>query len=256
VLGGDVVNQLHHVHGLADTGAPEQADLATFGKRTNEIDHLDAGLEELIRRSKLFIGGCSTVNGRALLLTNRTFLINGVAQHVHDPTQRLCAYRYRDRRTGVFHIETAAHALGGAHGNRAHHTVAQLLLHFEGESFIAHHQCVIHLGHAVTGELHVDDGADNLYDLSATHFPVLVSHSVQRSHRCVLSFQRSALSADGCGASHNLCQLLRNRSLAGFVVDKLKFFDQLARVVRGVFHGDHARRLLTGAVLDHCLIHL
>ena len=196
------------------------------------------------------------MNSGTLLLTNGAFLVNGVAQHIHDPTQRLCAHWHRGRCAGVFHIQTAAHPLGGAHGNCAHHTVAQLLLYFEGESFVTYHQCVIHLWHAVTGELHIDDGADNLYDLSATHFPVLVSHSVQRSHRCVLSFQRSALSADGCGASHNLCQLLRNRSLAGFVVDKLKFFDQLARVVRGVFHGDHARRLLTGAVLDHCLIHL
>ena len=196
------------------------------------------------------------MNGRALLLTNWAFFINGVAQHIHDPPQRLCAHRYRDRGTGVFHVEAAAHALGGAHGNRAHHTVAQLLLHFESEPFVTHHQCVIHLGHAVTGELHVDDGADNLYDLSATHFPVLVSHSVQRSFHCVLSFQRSAASANGCGASHNFCQLLRNRGLSGFVVDELKPLDQLTRIVRRVFHRNHSSRLLTGPVLNNRLIHL
>jgi hypothetical protein len=33
VLQGDVVDQLHHVHGLADAGAAEQADLAALGER-------------------------------------------------------------------------------------------------------------------------------------------------------------------------------------------------------------------------------
>ena len=44
VLGGDVVDQLQHVHGLADAGAAEQADLAALGERADEVDHLDAGL--------------------------------------------------------------------------------------------------------------------------------------------------------------------------------------------------------------------
>ena len=196
------------------------------------------------------------MNGRALLLTNWAFFINGVAQYIHDPTQRLCAHWHRDRCAGVFHIQAATHTLRGAHGNRAHYAVAQLLLNFERQPLVTHHQCVIHLGHAVTGELHVDDGADNLYDLSATHFPVLVSHSVQRSFHCVLSFQRSAASANGCGASHNLCQLLRNRGLSGFVVDELKLLDQLTRIVRRVFHRNHPSRLLTGSVLNNRLIHL
>jgi hypothetical protein len=47
VLQGDVVDQLHHVHGLADAGAAEQADLAALGERAHEVDDLDARLEQL-----------------------------------------------------------------------------------------------------------------------------------------------------------------------------------------------------------------
>jgi hypothetical protein len=45
---GDVVDELHHVHGLADAGAAEQADLAALGERADQVDHLDAGLEQLL----------------------------------------------------------------------------------------------------------------------------------------------------------------------------------------------------------------
>ena len=40
---GDVVDQLHDQHGLADAGAAEQADLAALGIRRQQIDDLDAG---------------------------------------------------------------------------------------------------------------------------------------------------------------------------------------------------------------------
>src|SRR5690606_11866 len=45
---GDVVDQFHHVHGLADTGTTEQAHLAALGERADQVDHLDAGFQPLI----------------------------------------------------------------------------------------------------------------------------------------------------------------------------------------------------------------
>jgi hypothetical protein len=47
VLLGDVVDELHDEHGLADAGAAEQADLAAAGVRGEQVDDLDAGLEHL-----------------------------------------------------------------------------------------------------------------------------------------------------------------------------------------------------------------
>jgi hypothetical protein len=46
---GDVVDQLHHVHGLADAGATEQAHLAALGERADQVDHLDAGFQQFLR---------------------------------------------------------------------------------------------------------------------------------------------------------------------------------------------------------------
>ena len=39
------VDQLHDEHGLADAGATEHRGLAALGKRREQVDHLDAGLE-------------------------------------------------------------------------------------------------------------------------------------------------------------------------------------------------------------------
>ena len=47
VLLGDVVDQFHDGDGLADAGAAEQSDLSAARVRANEIDDLDAGLENL-----------------------------------------------------------------------------------------------------------------------------------------------------------------------------------------------------------------
>ncbi len=50
---GDVVDELHDEHGLADARAAEEADLAALGIRREKIDDLDAGLENL-RFGRLF----------------------------------------------------------------------------------------------------------------------------------------------------------------------------------------------------------
>src|SRR5690606_33973137 len=44
---GDVVDQLHHVHGLAHTGTTEQTDLATLGEGADQVDDLDTGFQQI-----------------------------------------------------------------------------------------------------------------------------------------------------------------------------------------------------------------
>jgi hypothetical protein len=57
VLDGDVADQLHQRDGLADTGAAEQADLAALGDGHDQVDDLDAGLEDLVEPA------CSSKDG-------------------------------------------------------------------------------------------------------------------------------------------------------------------------------------------------
>src|ERR1700722_10690787 len=63
-------------------------------------------------------------------------------------------------------------------------------------------------------------------------------------------------SSNGRGAADDLREFLRDRSLAGLVVNELQVLDELAGVVGGGLHGDHARGHLRGDVLDDTLVHL
>ena len=56
MLGGDVIDQFLDQDGLADTGAAEQADLAALGVGADQVNDLDAGLEDLSGRLLLVKG--------------------------------------------------------------------------------------------------------------------------------------------------------------------------------------------------------
>ncbi len=61
----DVVDQLHDDDGLADAGAAEETDLTTLHERRDQVDDLDARLEDLglrleVRRSRDACGGSAS----------------------------------------------------------------------------------------------------------------------------------------------------------------------------------------------------
>src|SRR5574337_1669574 len=64
-----------------------------------------------------------------------------------------------------------------------------------------------------------------------------------------------AASADGCCATHDFGEFLRDRGLARLVVDQLHLVDQVAGVVGRGLHRDHARGLLGRDVLGQRLVH-
>src|SRR5207247_6058856 len=96
VLGGDVVDELEHVDGLADARSAEEADLAAFRERADEVDHLDAGLQELDRRRELVELRRRAVDRAVLLALDAAGFVDRAAEDAHDAAQRALADRYRD----------------------------------------------------------------------------------------------------------------------------------------------------------------
>ena len=163
---GDVVDQLHHVHGLAHAGATEQTHLAAFGEWTHQVDHLDTGFQQLLRGAEFVVGGRLAVNGCGLCLIYGAALVNGAAQYVHDATQGAFADRHGDRSAGVGDHQSTAQAIGATQRNRTDDAVAELLLHFQSQRSTFEFQGVVHLGHVIARELHVHHRADTLNNLS------------------------------------------------------------------------------------------
>ncbi|MNN05464.1 hypothetical protein D3C81_1182240 [compost metagenome] len=178
VLLGDVVDELHHVDGLAHASATEQAHLAALGERADQVDHLDAGFQQVGRRRQFVELRCLLVNRAALVRSDRASFVDGATQHVHDAAQRALTHRHRNRRTGVLHRHAAAQAVRRTEGNGTDHAVTQLLLDFERQALLGErrlaavfqHQRVVHLRHCVARELDVHHGANALHNISDTHF--------------------------------------------------------------------------------------
>jgi hypothetical protein len=163
---GDVVDELHHVHGLAHAGAAEQAHLAALGERADQVDHLDAGLEQFLRGRQLVIHRRLAVDGGRDLLAHGAALVDGRAEHVHDAAQRGLAHGHGDGVARVADHEAATQTFGRAQRDGAHDAVAQLLLHFERQRRALELERVVNLGHPLARKLHVHHGADTLHDLA------------------------------------------------------------------------------------------
>ena len=112
VLLGDVIDKLHHVYGFAHAGAAEQADLAALGKRTYQINHLDAGFQQINRRGQFVKFWCLLMDGAALVAWNVTLFINRATQHIHNTTQRAVTDRHGNGIAGIIYQHAATQAVG------------------------------------------------------------------------------------------------------------------------------------------------
>jgi hypothetical protein len=162
VLLRDVVDQLHHVDGLADAGATEQADLAALGEGAHQVDHLDAGFEQFVGGRLVFIRRRGAVDFPARFRVHRAGFVDRRTQHVHDAAKRGLADRHRDCLASVVRDQVALQAVGGTERNGAHDAVAELLLHFQRDVGAVDLERVVHLRHVFAREFDVDDGADDL----------------------------------------------------------------------------------------------
>ena len=67
ILLGDIVNQLHDQDRFAYTRAAEEADLSTLGVGLQEVNHLDAGVEHLLRGGQFLKFGGLPMDGQCAI---------------------------------------------------------------------------------------------------------------------------------------------------------------------------------------------
>ena len=68
MLCGDILDQLLDQHCLTYAGASEKTDLTALGVRSQKVDNLDSGLQDLHCRTLLFKAGRISVNHPVFLL--------------------------------------------------------------------------------------------------------------------------------------------------------------------------------------------
>ena len=134
VLRRDVVDELHDEDGLADAGAAEEARLAAARVRSDEVDDLDARLEDARRRLLLVELRRGAVDRPELLVADRRgVVVDRLAKHVEHASEALGADRHHDRMARVLRLHAAREAVRRAHGDAACDAVAEMLHDLDDE---------------------------------------------------------------------------------------------------------------------------
>ena len=131
------------------------AGLAALCEGGDQVDDLDAGFEDFHLGRLLVETRGNAVNRGGCLGANRSALVDRLANHVQNPSQRFGSDRDRDCCADVANIHSAAQAVGGAHRDRTHPVVAEVLLRFEdqGPSIVeGHFERVVDLGKSIGRE--------------------------------------------------------------------------------------------------------
>ncbi len=203
MLSGDRVDQLHDRDRLADARAAEDARLATFGHRRDQVDDLETRLEDLdARRLILELRSRCVDRTTRRVCWNRISQIDRTTEHVEDASQRRRPDRHADRRAGGVSGHAALQAVGRIHRDRAHAAVAQVHLHFQDQILVAfarHADRVVDVRQFGAGKLDIDDRAEHLRNtsLNFSHCVVLPSRwcsscQSRKSRRDVCCVMRDA----------------------------------------------------------------
>ena len=182
VFPGEVVDQLLDEHRLADPGSAEQADLAALDVGRDQVDDLEAGLEDLDLRGEVAEGGRIAVDRPALGIGCDVGLaVDRLPDHVPEAPERRPADGNRDRAARVEDVHAAREPVGRVHRDRADAVVAEMLLHlgYERAGLELDLERGQDLGKAVR-EDGVDHDALDLDDLAGVQAGLLVGHCSPR----------------------------------------------------------------------------
>src|SRR6185437_4799418 len=171
---GDIVDEFHDDDGLADARAAEESDLAALDEWRNQIDDLDAGLEELRLGLEVHEARTRAVNRPARRIGgNGRTIVHRLAEHVENAPQRRFAHWHRNRRSGIHHGHATLDAVRSRHGDGAHLIAPDVLLHLghqvdapAARGILIHGERVVDLREMFRRELHVEHRANDLDDLA------------------------------------------------------------------------------------------
>ena len=130
VFGRDVVDQLLYQHRLSHAGAPEEADFPPLGVWAEQIDDLDARLQNLHRGALLAEGRGFPMDAPARAIRKGSSAVDRLAQHVEHPPQRAVAHRHFDAPAGRKNRHAAREPLAACEHDAARRLRVQMLRHF------------------------------------------------------------------------------------------------------------------------------
>ena len=170
MLHGHVVDELLDEHRLAHAGPAEEADLSPLGVGLQQVDDLDARLQDFHRRALLLKGWGLAVDALDRgALRHRAAAVDGLAQHVEHSAQGGPAYGHLYGPAGDVHGQSPGQPLAGGEHHAPDGIPTDVLgrLHDPHRPVLLHGQRLPQGGQRAVLDLHVHHGAGYLYDDSS-----------------------------------------------------------------------------------------
>jgi hypothetical protein len=154
MLLGDRPDQLLDQDRLADARSAEETDLPALYVRGEQVNDLDAGLEDLDRRLQVLEGGRVPVDRPALLVLELLVaIVDRLPEHVEEPSEGRLSDRDADRLAEILDVDATRKAVRRVHRDCANAVVSEVLLHLcdqidLGAALLAGHfdsECVVDL---------------------------------------------------------------------------------------------------------------
>merc|ERR1719474_1855641 len=168
---GNVVDQLHDKHSLADTGAAEETDLTSLAVRGEQVDDLDTSDKDLLLDRHLVEVGSLSVDGLALVSGDGAPLVDRVSDHVDDAAKGLLTHGDGDGKTLILDNVASDETLGTVHGNGPDGVLSKVLGDLKNELGLPadDSEGVEDLREAIV-ELDVHNGTDDGHNLALLSF--------------------------------------------------------------------------------------
>merc|ERR1719350_2453074 len=168
---GNVVNQLHDKHSLADTSAAEKTNLTSLTVGGEQVDDLDTSDKDLLFDGHLVEVGSLSVDGLALVSGDGAPLVDRVSDHVDDATKGLLTHRDGDGETLILDNIASDETLSTVHGNGPDGVLSKVLGDLQDELGLPadDSEGVEDLREAIV-ELDVHNGTDDRHNLALLSF--------------------------------------------------------------------------------------
>src|SRR6266404_1453980 len=165
----NVVDKFLNQYCLADTSATEKANLATTGIRSKEVNHFNTSFQYLSSRRLINERWRIGVYGLASNTFNRTTLVYGFANDVHDATKCLTTNGDFNGGTGVHDLLATNETLSTIHGDCTDRILAQMGSDLENKATTAEIldlESIENWGKVVSLKLNVNNGTNDSLDMA------------------------------------------------------------------------------------------
>ena len=154
MLGGYIGDQLLDKHCFAYARAAKKADFTALGVGGQQVNDLDAGLQDLHHGALVGKAGRVAVDAPLLPLRQRLDAINNLTSHIKEPPQGTVAHRHLDAAAFSGDLHLAAQPLTGGKHDAAHDVAAHMLGHLHHALLLAvlHRQRILDEGQLALGE--------------------------------------------------------------------------------------------------------